>query len=1138
VEQAHDFGDKVDDTGELIKTLQNRLQELEDEAEEIREERFGQLAEKIDVETSDVDVEELQEFLKKPYLVNEQGEDEYQVIVPEFLDFQVGRLDRRVNNYNVFVVDKYTKWMHGVPEFLKEEIDLDDDDSKFQVRGDILEFEEEEKDRVEADDDLNQHLENVEDDKATIKQGSEFELIADLIEKGELPFTPQPVQDEDLRDPEVGFELRGYQEDGLDRFMEQGHACFCWMTGAGKSFPSMEALDSLRYSEEDAKKAVVVQSRLTKQQWEEYFEEYAPRLLDEVEVVTYHSIDKLEGEYQLVVFDECLTGDTEVETKDGRTTFSEIDDVFDLDSGWERDVDLSVKSFDPDQGEYLWDEVKGIYKTYSEVKSIETSRGRVLKATSNHRHLVFDKDSFEVREQRDISEGDFLIQPLKRPERVYEDCPREELIGWYIGDGHINEYGNGKFSFASNADEQISIISGLCDKLGFEYSVFENSRGDITIYIPDFKEDLEWNGECGNKTETVRVPDNAYNWDEGRTSSLLRGLFDAEGSVSKKSQIQFNTVSEGLADDVERLLQKLGIDSTRQNIEKKNSCHNTQYRIHIPAHYNSVFSQQIGFRMDHKQKRVESIGNPDTALPVSDILESIKEDLNLTHDELAGMAGVSRQTMGGAIRGEHRLGQTHLNELSDSLWLYSRMNGSAKMRKQFSVPYSEIAEATDRSVSYISKQLRGDSSLDSELKRSIEEIIQTRKEKAAEWAEKLRKIQHLNVVEVDNVEQIGTRTVYDFETETHSFIANGFLTHNCHKLPADTFSKGATIPMKYRIGTTASPYREDGRQNYVFALTGPPVGLDWEKTAELMEKTYHEVNVHIVDEPREKIQRMQEVLDDVGEKRTLIFSDSLDFGDEIAEATGLEFVNGEDGSNQLDRIHDALDEDGKVVVSRVADHGFSRDDLQVVLEADFLYGSRRQQLQRTGRLFHGEGQRHDIFFTRGEFNKHQKRLFSLVEKGFELNFVDQEERVEVPEKYQSRVDLDMEDRGEKVQSGDDEPVQSSVSADGFLEHSKIQKEIEKAVQDNGRVRDETLKEVLIEIDLAKDGLTNEEISERLGNPITEPHRLTSGFRNHEPPILVQDDEKRNQFNTELLDELKEVEERRKRREKRKEQLNF
>jgi DNA excision repair protein ERCC-3 len=290
-----DFEDKVEDTGELLQNLQNQLQSLEDEAEEIRGQRFGQLAERIDIEASNVDIDELKEFLQKPYLVNEQGEDEYQVIVPDFLDFQVGRLDRRVNNYNVFVVDKYTKWLHGVPEFLKDELDMEDD-SVFTVQGDILEYDENEKERVEADTDLNQHLDEVGDDKATIKQGSEFELIAELIEKGELPFTPQPVSDEDLREPQVNFELRGYQQEGFDKFAEEGHACFCWMTGAGKSFPSMYALDSLRYDEEDAKKAVVCQSRLTKQQWKQYFDEFAPRLKDEVEVVTYQGMDDLDGE--------------------------------------------------------------------------------------------------------------------------------------------------------------------------------------------------------------------------------------------------------------------------------------------------------------------------------------------------------------------------------------------------------------------------------------------------------------------------------------------------------------------------------------------------------------------------------------------------------------------------------------------------------------------------------------------------------------------------------------------------------------------------------------------------------------------------------------------------------------------------
>lgn len=656
MEQVQEFESKVEETGELLQSLKTRLRELEEEADEVQDFQYRKLAEKIDVETSDVDIEDLKEFLKKPYLVNEAGEDQYQIIVPAFLDFQVGRLDRQVNNYNVFIVDKYTKWMHGVPEFLKDEIDLDDE-SRFKVLGDVLEYEEGEKDRVESDPDISKHVEDVGDRKATIKQGSEFELLAELIEKGELPFTPQPVDDEDLREPDVNFELRDYQRKGFNRFMQEGHACFCWMTGAGKSFPIMYALDSLMYDEDDARKAVVCQSRLTKQQWNEYFEEFAPRLVDEVELVTYQSIDKLDGDYVLVAYDEA------------------------------------------------------------------------------------------------------------------------------------------------------------------------------------------------------------------------------------------------------------------------------------------------------------------------------------------------------------------------------------------------------------------------------------------------------------------------------------------HTLPADTFAKGATIPTKYRIGATASPYREDGRQNYVFALTGPPVGLDWEKTLDLMGKTFHKVNIHIVDDRREKIRRVQDILDEVGDKKALIFCDGLDFGEDISDKTGIEFVSGED-KKQLEKINEELDEHGRVAVSRIGDHGFSRDDLEVAIEADFLYGSRRQQIQRTGRLFHGEGKRHDILFTRGEFNKYQKRLFSLIEKGFELNFVDREEEIEIPEKYEGHVNLDIEVEDPTESGG------RSVGDQDFLKHPKVREEIEDAIESADNVSDETLKEVLLEIDLSEDGLTNDEIAEILGAQRSNSYRLTKCYREHVPPLLIQDDEGVNRFNTDLLEEMKKREQREKKREERRRQLEW
>lgn len=66
--------------------------------------------------------------------------------------------------------------------------------------------------------------------------------------------------------------------------------------------------------------------------------------------------------------------------------------------------------------------------------------------------------------------------------------------------------------------------------------------------------------------------------------------------------------------------------------------------------------------------------------------------------------------------------------------------------------------------------------------------------------------------QIKNIEIINQPTkVYDFTTESHSFIANGFLTHNCQHLPANSFYK---IIMKcntpYKIGLSATPKREDG----------------------------------------------------------------------------------------------------------------------------------------------------------------------------------------------------------------------------------------------------------------------------------------------------------------------------------------
>ena len=200
----------------------------------------------------------------------------------------------------------------------------------------------------------------------------------------------------------------------------------------------------------------------------------------------------------------------------------------------------------------------------------------------------------------------------------------------------------------------------------------------------------------------------------------------------------------------------------------------------------------------------------------------------------------------------------------------------------------------------------------------------------------------------------------------------------CHRLPANSFAKMATLRTKFRIGLSASPYREDGRTSYIFALTGFPIGMDWKEMLQILGKNFHAVNVWIVNDQAAKMRKIEELLT---EEKTLIFCDGLEFGEKIADKLGIPFINGSSKA-RLDTAREAR----QFVGSRVLDLGTSIKDLRHVIEVDFLFGSRQQEVQRTGRLFHSNvGARHDIIMTATEHEQYGKRLNALVERGFKVN---------------------------------------------------------------------------------------------------------------------------------------------------------
>jgi DNA excision repair protein ERCC-3 len=216
----------------------------------------------------------------------------------------------------------------------------------------------------------------------------------------------------------------------------------------------------------------------------------------------------------------------------------------------------------------------------------------------------------------------------------------------------------------------------------------------------------------------------------------------------------------------------------------------------------------------------------------------------------------------------------------------------------------------------------------------------------------------------------------------------------CHRLPANTFSQLAMIRTKYRIGLSATPWREDGRSELIFALTGFPMGLDWRILFERKLISKPSITVIIEKNDPAKDWKLLELLKIQG-LQTIVFCDSLSKGSAIAQRLNrkglyrVPFVSGQTKAGEvLKTISKALEAPSHIaIVSRVGDEGISLKNLRRIIEYDFLFGSRRQEMQRLGRLLHSEWRgQHIVLMTTDEYAQYRKRLLGAYEKGFKIDY--------------------------------------------------------------------------------------------------------------------------------------------------------
>ena len=217
---------------------------------------------------------------------------------------------------------------------------------------------------------------------------------------------------------------------------------------------------------------------------------------------------------------------------------------------------------------------------------------------------------------------------------------------------------------------------------------------------------------------------------------------------------------------------------------------------------------------------------------------------------------------------------------------------------------------------------------------------------------RLSPIRHIKAVK-------GWFKVYDMSTQRHLFVADGFLTHNCHHVPANTFKDVAMgIGALYRMALSATPKRRDGNEGLLFSLCGDLLlSIDYRQLLKMKIVAPIEVfKTMFVRGEEEKVKEVVKILNQWSESKALIFTQYLQSAEKLyrellSKGFKVSLVTGNTPSAKRKRAFEEFVKGTSraIVTTTVLDEGVTVPDadLAIIYEGS---GEARQMIQRIGRV--------------------------------------------------------------------------------------------------------------------------------------------------------------------------------------------
>ena len=315
---------------------------------------------------------------------------------------------------------------------------------------------------------------------------------------------------------------------------------------------------------------------------------------------------------------KCLPASAKITLHDGsRKSIKELE-------GSDKAIQSLQEDYTIDQAEHTEFYERTVQKTLK----LTLKTGRTLELTPNHPLLTIN--GWEPAEN--LENGCRIATARELDAFGEQSLPERQvkLLAYLIAEGHLD---NRKILF-TNTDEQLredfkQSVESFDEDLRFEKEGSntvairatqpvnrEITHRDDTGQIKSsrkrsggntLKTFLESIGLYGKQAHQKTIPDRIFTAPKHQVAMFLNRLFSSDGSIYRHGnhwRISYTSASEELVDQVQHLLIRFGIISTKRT---KETSHNDAYQLTIQGSFAYDFLQRIGFYGDKEERQQEAL---------------------------------------------------------------------------------------------------------------------------------------------------------------------------------------------------------------------------------------------------------------------------------------------------------------------------------------------------------------------------------------------------------------------------------------------------------------------------------------------------------------------------------------------------